>query len=349
MSTAAQNGYRRLGFGPLSRRIHGRSFVLCTLLALLVATLAFLAAPLGSHEAGVRDLLTVLFAPIEATGQSHAIIREFRLPRIILAVTSGAMLGLSGAAMQSLTRNGLADPGLLGVREGAGLAVIGLMLFFPSANLSLRPLVGMAGGLASALIVVAIARDLSRMRFVLVGIGLSWLMSAALSVILTTSDIRDVQTAMVWLAGSLNAASWEIVPIELVSMLAGAAILFLTSAAADAALLGDQAATGLGVRLRRLSILRFTAPVLLTAVCVACVGSLGFVGLIAPHMARLAIRGGQTALLAGSALFGAALVLIADSIGRLAFAPLQLPAGIVLSIVGVPVLLLLLWKRRNLL
>lgn len=349
MSIAAQNGYRRLGFGPLSRRIHVRSFVLCTLLALVVTALALLAAPLGSHEAGFRDLLTVLFDPAQTTGENHAIIREFRLPRIIMAVISGAMLGLSGAAMQSLTRNGLADPGLLGVKEGAGLTVIGLMLFFPSASLSLRPLVGMAGGLASALIVAAIARDVSRMRFVLVGIGFSWLMSAALSVILTTSDIRDVQTAMVWLAGSLNAASWEIVPIALACALAGAAILFLTSAAADAALLGDQAATGLGVSLRRLSILRFAAPVLLTAACVACVGSLGFVGLIAPHMTRLAIRGGQTALLAGSALFGAALVLIADSIGRLAFAPLQLPAGIVLSIVGVPVLLLLLWKRRNLL
>ncbi|WP_416067928.1 FecCD family ABC transporter permease [Rhizobium sp. ZK1] len=349
MTIAVENGYRRLSVGPFRRRIHLRSVILCGLLGLLVVAMALAAAPLGSHEAGFADLVTVIFDPVHATGDGHAIIREFRLPRIMLAVLAGAMLGLSGAAMQSLTRNGLADPGLLGVKEAASLAVIGLIVFFPTASPVLRPFVGMAGGLFSALLVVFIAQDLSRMRFVLVGVGLSWLMAAALSIILTTADIRDVQTAMVWLAGSLNTASWDIIPIALVCAIIGAAILFLTAGAADVALLGDQAATGLGVRLRHLSILRFVAPVLLTAACVACVGSLGFVGLLAPHMARLAIRGNQTALLTGSALFGAALVLAADTIGRIAFAPLQLPAGIVLSIVGVPVLLLLLRKRRNLL
>ncbi|EJK85313.1 iron ABC transporter permease [Rhizobium sp. AP16] len=350
MSVARQNGYHLVVLGPMSRRVHMRSCVVLVLLCLFVVAMALVTAPLGSHEAGFRELLTVLFDPAQATGESHQIIRDFRLPRIIMAVLCGAMLGLSGAALQALTRNGLADPGLLGVKEGASLSVITLILFVPSAGLYLRPLVGMAGGFLSALLVASLARDLTRMRFVLIGIGVSWLMSAALSVILTTSDIRDVQTAMVWLAGSLNAVSWDVVPIALVCATLGAAILFLTAAAADAAVLGDPMAIGLGVSLRRLSILRFVASVLLTAACVSCVGSLGFVGLIAPHMARLAICGsGQSMLLAGSALFGAALVLIADSIGRLAFAPLQLPAGIVLAIVGVPVLLLLLWKRRNLL
>ncbi|MFT4183117.1 MAG: iron ABC transporter permease [Rhizobium sp.] len=332
----------------MSRRLHLRGIVTLGLLCLFVLAMAFVTAPLGSHQAGMRDLLTVLFDPSQATGEGHRIIRDLRLPRIVMALLAGGMLGLSGAALQSLTRNGLADPGLLGVKEGASLSVIALMLLMPSAGLYLRPLAGMAGGFLSALLVAAIARDLTRMRFVLIGIGLSWLMSAALSVILTTADIRDVQTAMVWLAGSLNAVSWDIVPVALVCAAIGAAMLFLTAAAADAAMLGNPLATALGVPLRQLSILRFIAPVLLTAACVSCVGSLGFVGLLAPHMARLALPGGgQTALLAGSALFGAALVLAADSIGRLAFAPLQLPAGIVLAIVGVPVLLLLLWKRRE--
>lgn len=350
MSVARQNGYRRLVFGPFSHRIHMRRCLVLVLLGLFVIALALAATPLGSHEAGVKELLAVLFDPARATGEGHRIIIEFRLPRVIMAVLAGMMLGLSGAALQSLTRNGLADPGLLGVKEGASLSVIALILYAPSASLYLRPFVGMAGGLLSALLVAAISRDLTRTRFVLIGIGLSWLMSAALSIILTTSDIRDVQTAMVWLAGSLNAASWEIVPIALVSAISGAAILFATARASDAAVLGDPIATGLGISLHKLAILRFIAPVLLTAVCISCVGSLGFVGLIAPHMTRLAMRGaGQTALLSGSALYGAALVLMADSIGRLAFAPLQLPAGIVLAIIGVPVLLLLLWKRRDLL
>ena len=350
MSVARQNGYRRLEFGPFSHRIHTRRCLILAVFGLFVIAAALAAMPLGSHDASLPELLTVLLDPVNATGEGHRIIIEFRLPRVIMAVLAGMMLGLSGAAMQSLTRTGLADPGLLGVKEGASLSVIVLILYAPAVSLYVRPFVGMAGGLVSALLVAGIARDLTRTRFVLIGIGFSWLLSAMLSIILTTSDIRDVQTAMVWLAGSLNAASWDIVPIALVSAISGAAILFATARASNVAVLGDSLAAGLGISLHKLAILRLVAPVLLTAVCVSCAGSIGFVGLIAPHMTRLAMRGaGQTALLTGSALCGAALVLAADTIGRLAFAPLQLPAGIVLAIIGVPVLLFLLWKRRDLL
>ena len=114
------------------------------------------------------------------------------------------------------------------------------------------------------------------------------------------------------------------------------ALLLFTARAADVALLGNHAATGLGVRTARLALLRVLAPVVLTAACVSCVGSIGFMGLIAPHMARLVMRGGQTALLMGSAVLGALLVLLADTVGRLAFLPLQLPAGIVISLIGGP-------------
>ena len=125
------------------------------------------------------------------------------------------------------------------------------------------------------------------------------------------------------------------------------ALLLFTARAADVALLGNHAATGLGVRTARLALLRVLAPVVLTAACVSCVGSIGFMGLIAPHMARLVMRGGQTALLMGSAVLGALLVLLADTVGRLAFLPLQLPAGIVISLIGGPFFLLLLWQRRD--
>ena len=124
-------------------------------------------------------------------------------------------------------------------------------------------------------------------------------------------------------------------------------ILYLTARAADVALMGNQVASGLGVRLSRLTLLRFFAPVLLTAASVSCVGSLGFVGLMAPHMARFLLRGGQVALLTGSALVGALLVLLTDTIGRLAFAPLQIPAGIIISLIGCPFFILLLWRRRD--
>ncbi|PLN72032.1 iron ABC transporter permease, partial [Klebsiella quasipneumoniae] len=156
-----------------------------------------------------------------------------------------------------------------------------------------------------------------------------------------------VQTAMIWLAGSLQAATWPLLAVAFCWALPGAIILFCTARAADAALLGDRTAIGLGVRLQQLTLLRFFAPELLTSASVSCVGSLGFVGLMAPHMARFVLRGGQVSLLSGSALIGALLVLVTDTLGRLAFAPLQIPAGIVIALVGCPFFVVLLWRRRD--
>ena len=164
---------------------------------------------------------------------------------------------------------------------------------------------------------------------------------------MTTADVRDVQTAMIWLSGSLHAATWPLLAVAFCWALPGALILFCTARAADVALLGDRTAIGLGVRLSQLTLLRFFAPVLLTSASVSCVGSLGFVGLMAPHMARFVLRGGQVALLCGSALIGALLVLATDTLGRLAFAPLQIPAGIVIALVGCPFFIALLWRRRD--
>jgi iron complex transport system permease protein len=249
--------------------------------------------------------------------------------------------------MQSITRNGLADPGLIGVKEGASVVVLALILFFPAVGLVWRPLAGILGGALVALLVLVLARDCSRPRFILIGIGVSWTLAAAVGIFMTTADVRDVQTAMIWLAGSLHAATWTLLLVAFLWALPGTLILFLTARAADVALLGDRTAVGLGVRLQQLTLLRFFAPVLLTSASVSCVGSLGFVGLMAPHMARFLLRGGQVSLLCGSALIGALLVLFTDTLGRLAFAPLQIPAGIVIALVGCPFFILLLWRRRD--
>lgn len=222
-----------------------------------------------------------------------------------------------------------------------------LVLFFPAVGLVWRPLAGMVGGVAVALLVLTLARDCSRPRFILIGIGVSWTLAAAVGIFMTTADVRDVQTAMIWLAGSLQAATWPLLAVAFCWALPGAIILFFTARAADVALLGDRTAIGLGVRLQQLTMLRFFAPVLLTSASVSCVGSLGFVGLMAPHMARFVLRGGQVSLLCGSALIGALLVLVTDTLGRLAFAPLQIPAGIVIALVGCPFFVVLLWRRRD--
>lgn len=260
---------------------------------------------------------------------------DIRLPRLLMAILSGAMLGMAGAAMQSITRNGLADPGLIGVKEGCSAAV--LLLIFSSRRW---------GWLASA------GRDgrWSHYRAAGGGAGPRYLASAfysdwdwrVMGFLCGNGDLYDHRRRARCAdgdavaggepaRGKLDAGRYRR------SLAAPAfALLLFTARAADVALLGSHAATGLGVRTARLALLRVLAPVVLTAACVSCVGSIGFVGLIAPHMARLVMRGGQTALLMGSAVLGALLVLLADTVGRLAFLPLQLPAGIVISLIGGP-------------
>lgn len=339
-------GYRQVRVGPLSLCVRPRAAAAAMVVLILIAGGAAFALATGSLPIPLDRVLAAILARDVPPDVAH-VVTGVRLPRVVLALLAGAMLGLSGAALQALTRNGLADPGLVGIKEGASLAVLALILAAPALGPGWRLPAGMAGGLAVALVVVLVARDLSGVRFVLVGIGVSWLLASALLVFITTADINDVETALVWLAGSLHAAEWTLIPALALWGVLGAVLLFATARAADAMLLGDAAAKGLGVRLRLTGALGLAAPVLMTAAAVSCVGSLGFVGLIAPHMARLVIGGGQAAVLAASGLIGAALVLLADTAGRLAFAPLQIPAGIVMTLAGVPLFLFLLWRRRD--
>ncbi len=197
---ARQNGYRLIGSASISRRIHLPTAIVLTALTLLLAILALAALLVGSQSVGFRDLADLFLAPENLNFQATQILWDLRMPRVLLALLAGAMLGLAGCAMQTLTRNGLADPGLLGVKEGASVAAILFALHAPIHHGFGRIAAGMAGGLIVALLVAAIARDLTRMRFVMIGIGISWALAAILSIILTTADIRDVQSAMVWMA-----------------------------------------------------------------------------------------------------------------------------------------------------
>ncbi|MGY5958630.1 iron ABC transporter permease [Kosakonia sp. BK9b] len=340
-------GLHGLRWGRFSRLLRPQTLRRIAGLALLALLLLLYGVTQGSLPIPVSAMGHALLHPSALSAGQQYVLWDIRLPRVLMALLCGAMLGLAGAAMQSITRNGLADPGLIGVKEGASVVVLTLVLYFPALGLVWRPLAGMAGGLLAAGLVTGLARDVSRPRFVLLGIGVSWTFAAGIGVFMTTADVRDVQTAMMWLAGSLHAATWPLLMVALGWALPATALLLITGRAAELALLGKPVATGLGVNLARLEPLRFIAPVLLTAASVSCVGSIGFVGLMAPHMARFLLRGGQSALLWGSAILGSLLVLLADSLGRLAFAPLQIPAGIVISLIGGPFFLLLLWQRRD--
>jgi iron complex transport system permease protein len=345
--TSLRAGLHPLRLGFFSALVRPRALVWLAMLVALALILGLFGLTEGTFALPSSSLGRALFQPDSLSAEARYIVQDIRLPRLLMGLLCGAMLGMAGAAMQSLTRNGLADPGLIGVKEGCSMAVLLLIFQFPAVGIVWRPVAGITGGLLTALLVVVLARDISRPRFILTGIGVSWAFAAGMGVFMTTADIRDVQTAMLWLAGSLHAANWTLLGMAAGWALPAFILLLCTCRAADVAQLGNPTASGLGVRPARLAMLQVLAPVLLTAACVSCVGSIGFVGLIAPHMARFLLRGGQASVLSGSAVLGALLVLVADSIGRLAFLPLQLPAGIVISLIGGPFFLALLWQRRD--
>ncbi len=337
------NDRKLIKLGPMSLLVRPRFLLIYGVVVAALLGFALWLLPQGLYETP----LSSLWHSADQTGVQQMIWKDFRLPRILTAILAGAMLGIAGAALQTLARNGLADPGLVGVKEGAAVAVIGMAVFLPEVAPGWRSLAGLAGGLSVALVVALLARDMSKARFVLIGIGVSWFLHGIIACFMTTADIRNVQTALIWLAGSLHASSWESFQNMLYWAVAGLGLLIAGTRQIDTLLLGRHCAMGLGTNVKLTSALCFLATCMLTSAAVAAVGSLGFVGLIAPHLTRLTLGYRQASLMAGSGLYGAALLLLADSIGRLAFAPLQIPAGIVMAIVGVPFLLALLWQRRD--
>ncbi|HBR4667439.1 TPA: iron chelate uptake ABC transporter family permease subunit, partial [Klebsiella pneumoniae] len=206
-------GFRPLAFASRQLLLRPAALKIAASIVLTLLALGLYSLSRGSYPLPASTLARALLAPQEMGEQPRFILFDIRLPRILMALQCGAMLGLAGAAMQSITRNGLADPGLIGVKEGASIVVLALVLFFPAVGLVWRPLAGMVGGIAVALLVLTLAHDCSRPRFILIGIGVSWTLAAAVGIFVTTADVRDVQTAMIWLAGSLQAATWPLLAV----------------------------------------------------------------------------------------------------------------------------------------
>ena len=277
-------------------------------------------------------------------------VHEFRLPRALAAVLVGALLALSGAMLQNVTRNVLADPSLVGVSQGAGLAVVTLIVVFPDVPLAWRPVAALGGALAVAALIQRIAMRRAggaTMRFILTGIGVAACIAAATSAMLTYGRIEQAQAALGWLAGSLHAVGWSEVSYLSLCLLLLLPALFHASRPMSALRTGPELAIGLGVRVPLARVALITLSVALAAVAVAAVGPLGFVGLVAPHVAARLARSGVGLHLALSAASGALMVGLADLLGRTLFAPVQLPAGIVTAVIGVPVFVALILRGRG--
>lgn len=327
---------------PFSHRL---SLTLISLLTL--ALFVFLwSLSSGAVAVPVPVIVNTLF-DLDGPQQAY-IINRARLPRSLLAFCTGGALALSGVIIQALLRNPLASPKIIGINSGAALAVLVSAGVAPGLALNWLPVVAAMGGVLAAALIYALAelRPISPARLALVGIAIGMTCDAGVDFILATSDMYDVSAPLVWLTGSLWGRGWQhlnaVWPI-----LSGLALACLVlSYRLDLIRLGPVQATALGVHVRRARLGLLTLATLLAAISVSVVGVLGFVGLMAPHIARQLVGGTHRGLLPVALLVGANLVMFADACGRALFAPIEVSAGILTAMFGAPFFIFLLLSNK---
>lgn len=318
------------------------------LLILIVAT-TVVSVGQGEYRIGPLDVVRATLG-LETGNPDHAlVVREFRLPRIVLATLVGAALALSGAVLQGITGNPLAEPGVLGINQGAGLAAVALLTLAPATSGALLPWVALAGGLLAALLIYLLAwnRGAAAIRLLLVGIGLGAIATSLTTFLIVFGEVLEVQRALVWLSGSVYGRTWEHVRMLALWMLVLVPPVLLGARSLNILSMGDAAARGLGQRVELARGSLIVVAVALASGAVAVAGTVAFAGLVAPHAARRLVGPAFEALLPVSALFGALLLLVADLVGRTVIAPSQLPVGLVTAVIGAPYLLYLLWRQRS--
>ncbi len=332
--------------GRLALRLPLRAILAVIALLLLIATLIGVSLATGSYAISLADVIATLQGNAISKPVDN-VVWEFRFPRTLAAALVGSMMALSGGALQSATRNGLADPSLVGISQGAALAVVGTIILAPDIDFAWRPWLAFAGALGVAGVVQSLAfsrRGSNSIRFILLGIGVSAFISSITSALLTYGEINQAMSALSWLAGSINAATWNDVHILALWSAVLMPILLALSRVVSALRLGEDTAIGLGAPVKWARYALVAVAVAFAAVATAIVGPLGFVGLIAPHAARRLARAGVGLHMVLTALCGALLVLMADLLGRALFAPIQIPAGLVTAIIGVPIFVYLLQR-----
>lgn len=300
---------------------------------------------LGSVPLSAESLLS-LFA--ENNTGTEQLILQLRLPRVICALLIGAALGLAGLLLQSRSGNALADPGVLGINQGAALAAVTLMVSLPAADPDLIPLAGLAGALAVTLLLWWMGLRCQPVALLLIGIALASLLAALTGLLLLLGDQQRLTTVLIWLSGSLAGASWDSVQLLTLGLLILLPPTLLLCFNADPWLLDPLSRQMLGAEPRWQSTLALLLVALLSALAVTVAGAISFIGLLAPHLARLLHGPLPSRLALPSMLIGALLCLLADSLGRSLFAPLQLPVGLVLAVIGAPTFLILLISRNRL-
>lgn len=326
------------------QRARRRTIAWITLPILLLAVSVYGLA-YGSVSIPLQEIYHVLLHNDESTYRT--ILMDLRLPRVLVGLLVGACLAASGALLQGVMKNPLADPGIIGVSAGGGLAAVITMVMLPQLSY-LLPITAFLGAFLSAIVIYLLAwdRGASPVKIVLAGVAINALLGALTNGVMVIYSDR-VQAVLPWLSGGLNGRSWHhlefMAPYAIIGLIAS----FFAIKPANLLLLGDDSAQLLGqrVELQRMLIILLSALLAGTAVSVA--GLIGFVGLVVPHVIRLLIGEDYRFLLPLSIVGGGTLVVLADTVARSWFDPIELPVGILLAVIGVPFFLILLKKRGS--
>lgn len=314
---------------------------------LFVLAIVFLAASLvGSQRLPLGSTLCALTGRSNCglSAEQQAILFDLRLPRILLAGAVGMCLATAGAGYQALLRNPLAEPYLLGVSNGAAVGTITALVFFGAHEWS-RPVMAFAGALAATLAVYRLARGRAGAtpeRLILAGVIVTTFLSSAIVFITTLMDATRIRSFTFWLLGDLSGATTSLLSVAFVAAGLGVVTLALNARSLNLMMLGERDAFDLGVEVGRVRLIVFVAASLLVGASVASSGSVGYVGLVVPHLVRLSFGSDNRMVIVGSALAGAAFVIVADTIARTIIAPRELPVGAITALVGAPLFIYLL-------
>jgi ferric hydroxamate/heme transport system permease protein len=327
--------------------------VLISLLFILTIITFIISLNLGVVRIAPLDVFKTLVGM--GTARDQLVLVDFRLPRMILSLLIGAGLAVSGAILQGVTKNELADPGILGINTGAGFMVILFIYFFQGSmnsvstlGIFLMPIFALVGAVIAAFLIYVLAwkKGIDPVRLILVGIGVNSGFGAAIVIFQLKMNPQDFMQAAVWLSGDILGANWKFVAI-----LAPLILLLLPLALYKAHILnimnlGDQVATGLGIRVEKERRLLLLAAVALAGFSVAAGGGIAFLGLVAPHISKRLIGPKHQLFLPITAVLGSFLLLLADTLGKNLLAPTQIPVGIVVAIFSAPYFIFLLMKAK---
>ena len=308
----------------------------------LMVLLFGLSIRLGTYTLSFEEI----WAAFQPDDKNYFTLMEYRLPRAVLAILLGGALAISGVLVQSVVRNPLASPDILGINNAAGLVAVSVLMFLPNLAFYWMPIFAFLGGVLSFVILwVVCGFNFRPIKMAIIGVALSALWAAISHYLMLTNPV-EINTAMLWLTGSLWGRSWSYLNVVLPWLVVLLPLPFIFCRDLDTLGLGENKASTLGVTVNKVQISVLVLAVALSTTAVAICGPIAFLGLVAPHLARRLVGGRHRTLLPAALIIGALLLQLSDILARVIDPPTELPAGILTAIIGAPYFFYLLMRTK---